>query len=138
MNYQAVEETIKAGYREVSSQYRRDDEIEVTTDNHHRIAGTLKRICGSFSEPIKVLEVGCGTGRYFHCLTNVEELVGVDITEEMLRAADHPVRHEQISIKKVRLVRGNIYLSSFAPESFNFIYSLGMFGNGCPVTVELC
>src|SRR5438045_411818 len=139
MNYQVVEETIKAGYREVSSQYRRDDEIEVTTANHHRIAATLKRICGSFSKPIKVLEVGCGTGRYFHCLTNVDELVGVDITEDMLRvAAENPVRQEQISVTKIRLVRGNIYLSSFAPGSFDFIYSLGMFGNGCPVTVELC
>jgi hypothetical protein len=26
----------------------------------------------------------------------------------------------------------------FPPESFHFIYSLGMFGNGCPVTTELC
>jgi ubiquinone/menaquinone biosynthesis C-methylase UbiE len=71
MNYEAVEETIKAGYREVSSQYRHDDEIEVTTANHHRICSTLQRICVSFPHPIKALDVGCGTGRYFHCLTNV-------------------------------------------------------------------
>src|SRR5882757_10066097 len=100
MNYQAVEETIKAGYREVSSQYRRDDEIEVTTANHQRICATLKRICVSFPYPISALEVGCGTGRYFHCLTNVDELTGLDISEEMLRAAENPVRQEQISIKK--------------------------------------
>jgi SAM-dependent methyltransferase len=138
MNYEAVEETIKAGYRAVSSQYRRDDEIEVTTANHHRIRKTLQRICASFPDPIKVLDAGCGTGRYFHCLTNVEELTGVDITEEMLRAAETPVRQELISIKTIRRIRGNIYLCGFDPESFQFIYSLGMFGNGCPVTVELC
>src|SRR5579862_4239439 len=63
MNYEVVEETIKAGYRAVSSQYRRDDEIEVTTANHHRICNTLQRICGSFPHPIRVLDVGCGTGR---------------------------------------------------------------------------
>jgi SAM-dependent methyltransferase len=138
MNYQAVEETIKAGYREVSSQYRRDDEIEVTTPNHHRICGTLQRICTSFPQPIKVLDVGCGTGRYFHCLTSVEELVGLDISDEMLRGAENPVRQELISIKKRQLIRGNIYLSAFEPGSFHLIYSLGMFGNGCPITVELC
>lgn len=139
MNYEAVEETIKAGYREVSSQYRRDDEIEVTTENHHRICSTLQRICASFSHPVKVLDVGCGTGRYFHCLTNVEELTGIDISEEMLQSAEmNPVRAEMISVKKIRLSRGNAYLSSFPPKSFHFIYSLGMFGNGCPVTVELC
>jgi SAM-dependent methyltransferase len=138
MNYQAVEETIKAGYREVSSQYRRDDEIEVTTANHQRICAALRRICVSFPHPLIALEVGCGTGRYFHCLTNVEDLTGLDISDEMLRAAENPVRQDQISVKKIRLLRGNVYLSSFAAESFHFIYSLGMFGNGCPVTVELC
>lgn len=139
MNYEAVEETIKAGYREVSSQYRHDDEIEVTTPNHHRICATLQRICVSFPHPILVLDVGCGTGRYFHCLTNVEELTGIDISEEMLQAAEtHPVRQEMISVKKINLLRKNAYLSSFRPESFHFIYSLGMFGNGCPVTAEIC
>jgi ubiquinone/menaquinone biosynthesis C-methylase UbiE len=139
MNYEAVEETIKAGYREVSSQYRNDDEIEVTTANHQRICATLQRLATSFPHPIKALDVGCGTGRYFHCLTNVEDLTGVDISEEMLRSAEtDPVRKEQISVKNIKLIRGNAYLTPFAPESFHFIYSLGMFGNGCPVTEEIC
>lgn len=137
MNYQAVEETIKAGYREVSAQYRRDDEIEVQSPNHHRICATLKRICASFSQPIAAMEAGCGTGRYFHCLTNVQELTGLDISEDMLRGAENPVRSEQISIPKINLMRGNVYLMDFPAGSFDFIYSLGMFGHGCPVTVEL-
>src|SRR5215831_16947570 len=111
MNYQAVEETIKAGYREVTPQYRRDDEVEVTTENHRRIAGTLKRICTSFPRPIRVLEAGCGTGRYFHCLTNVSELTGIDITKEMLQEAENPVRQEEISIDNISLVQANIYLT---------------------------
>ncbi len=138
MNYEAVEEVIKAGYREVSSQYRHDDEIEVTTANHQRICATLQRICASFTHPIKVLDVGCGTGRYFHCLTNVEDLTGMDISDDMLRAAENPVRQDLISTKAIRRIRGNIYLTSFEPRSFHFIYSLGMFGNGCPVTMEVC
>jgi ubiquinone/menaquinone biosynthesis C-methylase UbiE len=139
MNYEAVEETIRAGYREVSSQYRNDDEIEITTPNHHRICATLQRICVSFPNPIQVLDVGCGTGRYFHCLTNVDELTGIDISEDMLRSAEtNPVRKEMITVKKIELMRGNAYLRSFAAESFDFIYSLGMFGNGCPVTPEVC
>ncbi len=138
MNYQAVEETIRADYREVTPQYRRDDETEVNTENHRHIMGTIKQICASFSHPIKALDVGCGTGRYFHCLTNVSELVGMDITEEMLRAAEAPVRHQQISVPNIHLICANIYLTNFPPRSFDFIYSLGMFGNGCPVTTEIC
>jgi len=137
MNYQAVEETVKAGYREVSAQYRKDDEIEVQSANHHRICATLKRICASFPHPITILEAGCGTGRYFHCLTNVQELTGLDISQEMLRGAENPVRQELISIPRINLNLGNVYLMTFPKDSFDFIYSLGMFGHGCPVTVEL-
>jgi SAM-dependent methyltransferase len=138
MNYLEVEERIKAGYRQVIDQYRRDDEIEVQTENHRRLAKSLKEICWSFPRPITVLDVGCGTGRYFHCLENVARLTGIDISEEMLQAAGNPVRGQEISTQQIHLIRGNIYLSSFPPESFDFIYSLGMFGHGCPVTVEIC
>ena len=138
MNYEAVEETIRSGYREVTPQYRRDDETEVTTENHRRIGATLQRICNSFPHPINVLDVGCGTGRYFHCLTNVHELIGMDITEEMLRAAEKPVLHDKITIPNIRLICANFYLTRFPPNAFHFVYSLGMFGNGCPVTTEVC
>jgi SAM-dependent methyltransferase len=138
MNYQAVEEVIRAGYRAVTPQYRHDDEIEVTTANHRRISAALKRLCSSFPHPIDALDVGCGTGRYFHCLTNIQELIGMDITEEMLRAAEHPVRQEEITIPRIRLICANFYLTNFPPAVFDLIYSLGMFGNGCPVTVESC
>ena len=138
MNYQEVEERIKAGYRQVRTQYRRDDEIEVQTENHRRLCQALKRICASFDHPIAVLDAGCGTGRYFHCLENVESLVGLDISEEMLEAALHPVLQEQVRVRNITLKRGNIFLTSFPAESFDLIYSLGMFGHGCPVTVEIC
>src|SRR5438105_1172265 len=103
LNYQVVEETLKAGYAEVSSRYRQDDEIEVTTENHRRISNRLLEICQSFDHSIRVLDVGCGTGRYFHCLTNVRELTGIDISTEMLQAAAHPVREEMVSIPDIRL-----------------------------------
>lgn len=138
IDFQAVEETIKAGYRQVTYQYRQDDEIEVRTEHHRRVSAILQHICTSFPHPIAALEVGCGTGRYFHCLTNVSELTGIDITEEMLEAARHPVRQSEVSVPSIRLIRANIYGASFPSGSFHFIYSLGMFGNGCPVTVELC
>jgi len=138
MNYQVVEETMRAGYREAFERYRRDDEVEVTTPNHRRISARLRMLCLSFDHPIRVLDVGCGTGRYFHCLTNVHDLTGIDISEEMLQAARNPVRQEEITVPNIRLMRANVYTADFPAESFDLIYSLGVFGDGCGVTTELC
>lgn len=138
LDYAVLEEQLKAGYRAATAQYRRDDEIEVATPNHRRLEQIIRQICGWFPRPIQVLDVGCGTGRYFHCLQNVERLVGLDISEDMLAAAAHPVLEQDISVGRTELMRGNAYLMSFPSDSFDFIYSLGMFGHGCPVTLEVC
>jgi SAM-dependent methyltransferase len=138
MDYYQVEQTMKADYRQATRQYRLDDEIEVTTENHRRLCATIKEICQSFNHPIHVLEVGCGTGRYFHCVQNVRRLVGLDVSDDMLNAARNPVRASQIVAARIELIRGNAYLEDFPAGSFDFIYSLGMFGNGCPVTAEIC
>lgn len=131
-------DTVRASYREVASQYRTDDEIEIQSDEHRRFSEILSGLTASFGRPITVLEAGCGTGRYFHCLRSVDRLVGVDVSEEMLQIAKNPVRSDRISISSIELRCENIYFAKFPLESFDMIYSLGMFGNGCPVTVEVC
>jgi hypothetical protein len=56
----------------------------------------------------------------------------------MLKAAESPVRQWEISAREIRPICANIYLARFPPASFDLIYSLGMFGHGCPVTSEIC
>src|SRR5688572_7618558 len=101
MNVRLAEENLRAGYRDQSGAYRKDDEIEVTTPHHQRLRKVLGDLTGSFGRPISVLEAGCGTGRYFHCLRNVENLVGLDISPEMLAAARCPVRDTEVAVKNV-------------------------------------
>jgi ubiquinone/menaquinone biosynthesis C-methylase UbiE len=137
MNRQYVPE-LAASYNRGAHQYRLDDEIEARSENHHRLGGNLRRICQSFRRPIRVMEIGCGTGRYFHWLRNVQLLVGTDISEEMLKEARHPLQSNEVHIEEIRLVQGDIYEMSFEPEDFDFIYCLGVFGYGASVTGELC
>lgn len=132
------EKLLVEGYAKAAEQYRRDDEIEVGTANHRRICGNLSRISSSFGRKIHVLDVGCGTGRYFHCLKNVELLVGVDLSAEMLRAAERPVKNDEVSAENIRLLQRNIYEHTFSSGMFDFIYSFGVFGHGAQLTVELC
>ena len=138
MNYQQVEEKIKAQYRQVADQYRRDDEIEVRTETHRRLGQRLRALSASFGRPITVLDAGCGTGRYFHCLENVAHLTGVDVSEEMLVAAADPVQAHELTAREIKLLCANIFGVTFPNSSFDLIYSLGMFGHGCPLTVEIC
>jgi SAM-dependent methyltransferase len=138
MNHGELADSVRMSYRSAAAKYRCDDEIEITTERHERLKHVLETISASFGRPITVLDAGCGTGRYFHCLKNVEKLVGLDVSEEMLQIAERPVRQEEVTARQIVLQCENIHLASFPSGSFDLIYSLGMFGNGCPVTVEIC
>jgi SAM-dependent methyltransferase len=137
MDYRRFGAKIAADYDRGASQYRHDDEIEARSENHHRLGGNLRRICRAFPHPVRVLEMGCGTGRYFHWLDNVKLLVGTDVSAEMLKHAEHPVHADEVTAREVRLIHGNIYEMSFDPGSFELIYSLGVFGYGAALTPEL-
>lgn len=138
LDFEEIGETIAANYRAVASKYRSDDEIEIKTAHHQHLKEILSSTTSSFNKPIAALDLGCGTGRYFYCLNKVERLVGIDLCEEMLKIAENPVNQEQITISDIQLRCENAHLVSFPQGSFDFIYSLGMFGNGCPVTVDIC
>ncbi len=131
-------EGLKLAYARAAAGYRRDDEIEVTTGHHRHLKELLGAISASFGRPISVLEAGCGTGRYFYCLKNVARLTGIDVSPAMLGIAAHPVREDQVSAGTIELKCENVHLARIPAGSFDMIYSLGMFGNGCPVTVDLC
>jgi SAM-dependent methyltransferase len=137
MDLKLAEETLRASYKGQCSQYRADDEIEVTSRHHEHLRAVLGDITRSFGRPITVLDAGCGTGRYFHCLENVEHLTGLDLSSDMLEEARTPVRHDEVTVRHIELICRSVFDARFDPESFNFIYSLGMFGFACPFTVEL-
>ena len=136
-NLSHAENYLKTGYAKQAAQYRQDGEIEVTTEHHRHLRGVLESLSASFDRPIRVLDAGCGTGRYFHCLRNTEELVGLDLCPEMLEAARTPVLAQDISARRVSLVCANIFETSFPYRAFDLIYSVGMFALGCPISVNI-
>jgi SAM-dependent methyltransferase len=137
MNDQTMEEGIVATYRRVAREYRASDERHVRCGIYEGHCRQLGEITSSFNRMVSVLDVGCGTGRYFHCLRNVKHLVGLDVSPEMLAEAENPVKAGEITARKVELVCASASVVEFPEASFDLIFSLGMFGYGCPVTEEL-
>jgi SAM-dependent methyltransferase len=130
-------EWMQSNYDACAEQYRRDDETQVKSEDHQQLCTELGGISSSFGRPILVLDAGCGTGRYFHCLRNVEKLVGMDVSPGMLAQAKSPVRHHEAP-RQIELICASFYQNTFPSESFDFIYSIGVFGNGCDVTLKVC
>jgi len=123
--------------RDSSVQYRESDEIEVLSDNHKHFCHRLSEISLSLGEHITALDLGCGTGRYFHCLANVKKLTGVDVSLEMLKQALCPVRGDAITISRIDLICANV-LNLPLRMHFDFIYSIGVFGETVPWSLSTC
>ncbi|MCB0698464.1 MAG: class I SAM-dependent methyltransferase [Chitinophagales bacterium] len=121
-----------------SEEYREFDYKYVVSPDYAHFAPVVKKITKSFTDPIKVLEIGCGTGRYFHVLENTEELTGIDISESMLNMAKEPVRSSDVKVPIINLIQGSVFEHDFGTEKFDFIFSIGVLGEHTPLPQDLC
>jgi SAM-dependent methyltransferase len=94
-----------------------------------RFGGWLGGICDRFAGDIDALDLGCGTGRYFHSLRRVRRLVGIDVARPMLDQARHPVGAPALTVE---LVEGDFLTHDFAAAQFDLVYSIGVLAEHSP------
>lgn len=123
---------------ERSREIRLSDEKVIDTGSRRHYADVLANLSSSWKRPISVLDVGCGTGRFFYCLRNVQYLLGVDISPHMLKKARSPLRAEQISIERIELKCANIFEMELAGQQFDLIYSIGVLGEVASFNTSIC
>ncbi len=121
-----------------SKTYRNEDELVIQYGSRVHYCDVLREISGSFGHEISVLDVGCGTGRYFHCLTSVKKLLGIDISSYMLEKARDPVKKEEIDVGDIELLCGDIFDTNISNRLFDFIYSTGVLGECSPFNLCIC
>jgi SAM-dependent methyltransferase len=119
-----------AGY---ARRYREHDDEFLASEPCRRFADWLRQVCAAFPPPIDVLDLGCGTGRYFWALTGVRELVGIDASPAMLAEARHPFNGDRITAERVTLIEGDLFGHDFAPGRFDFVYSIGVLAEHVPL-----
>ncbi len=82
----------------------------------------VTKIDTSFLQGKRVLEVGCGMGKYVRTVADHGGIaVGLDLSASLERA-----RREQGERVNLHLVRGNILEHPFKEQTFDFVYSVGV------------
>ncbi len=132
------ERTVKLYDEAYSANYRAYDEEFINAPTYKHYRQKLEALTSSFHKPITVLDLGCGSGRYFHTLKNTASLTGIDISEHMLEMAKNPVKGKEVNIPSIKLIAGSVYDHDFNGEQFDFIYSIGVLGEHAPFTLEMC
>ena len=122
------------GYAE---RYRAHDDTLATSGPYLGFVAWLQRACGVFGGPIDVLELGCGTGRYFSALPNARSITGIDASAPMLELAKTPYRADQIHAERISLIHGDLLTHRFDAEAFDFVYSIGVLAEHAPLTHDL-
>ena len=127
-----------ANYDEAyARRYRtRDDELDAI-GSYQELFGWIGSVCDRFANPIDVLDLGCGTGRYFWGLRHVKTLTGLDASPAMLVEARTPTHADRIRAERIELVHGDLAAQRFAADSFDLVYSIGVLAEHVPLNRSL-
>jgi SAM-dependent methyltransferase len=117
--------------------YRDRDEALLEETTYQNLIAWLQQVCGRFHHRIDVLDLGCGTGRYFWGVDNARSLVGLDASAAMLAEARHPVRADRINARELRLVQGDLATHTFPDDSFDLVYSIGVLAEHVPLDAAI-
>jgi SAM-dependent methyltransferase len=112
--------------------YRAHDDEFLRSGPCREFAAWLQRVCQSLPPPIDVLDLGCGTGRYFWALAGVRQLVGIDASAAMLAEARHPYNSTRITASSVMLIQDDLISHQFERDRFDLVYSIGVLAEHVP------
>lgn len=122
---------------EAANNYRNADARDIKTPASREVIAHLRNLSRQFEHKTNVLDVGCGTGRFFHALENVKELTGLDLSEPMLLAAKKPVKQEQLDVESIKLVHSDFLTADLPQQGFDLIYAVGVFGHPAPIDKQV-
>jgi SAM-dependent methyltransferase len=115
--------------------YREQMDTQVVANqsgSYRHYGAILEQLCSSFGRPIVALDLGCGTGRHFNLLNNVERLVAIDLSEHMVDQAHNPIFADKITVKTIEYLVGDVYSAALRESTFDLIYCIGVVGEYVP------
>jgi len=138
MKLRPIEGKVKRLYNaDYAKNYRVSDSDEYGSPSFNEYRNILQYYT-SINETNQVLDLGCGTGRYFSCLENTIYLLGIDISLPMLLEAKKPISKDKITITQIDLLCASIFGLHLPSGKFDMVYSFGVLGEHSPFTSEIC
>jgi SAM-dependent methyltransferase len=122
---------------EYARKYRAHDDELATVEAYTRFCSWIAEVCDRFSGDIDVLDLGCGTGRYFRAIRHARTIVGIDASAAMLAEARTPLAADEISAGSIELVEGDFVTHDFSASRFDLVYSIGVLAEHTPLDVRL-
>jgi SAM-dependent methyltransferase len=116
--------------------YREQMDAQAAANNsgsYRHNGAIVEALCSTFGRPIVALDLGCGTGRHFNLLRNVERLVAIDLSEHMIEQARNPIFADKITVGSIEYLVGDIYSEALTESTFDLIYCIGVVGTYVPV-----
>ncbi len=120
-----------------AERYRAHDESIGQAHAVGRLSDWLHAVCDRFERPIAALDLGCGTGRYFHALSHVRRLVGIDVSPAMLDRARRPAGTIALVPGWLTLVEGDFLTHEFQADAFDLVYSIGVLAEHSPFDMTI-
>lgn len=119
-----------------AQRYRAHDDTLGVSAPYQGFVAWLQRVCVRFAQPVDVLDLGCGTGRYFSAVPCARTITGIDASAEMLEQARQPIGGDRISAP-VTLVHGDLSSHPFDAGSFDLVLSVGVLAEHAPFNTAL-
>jgi SAM-dependent methyltransferase len=116
--------------------YRESDDTGREEISHLDLGDFVDELTKNLQEHTSVLDLGCGTGRYFHCIRQPVHLVGLDLSPQMLVEARHPV-DAGCTVNHVHLVCGSLFAAPFKAHCFDVVYCIGVLGHHIPLEEQV-
>src|SRR5437773_1811910 len=120
-----------------AERYRAHDESIGPAHAVVRLSDWLHAVCDRFERPIDALDLGCGTGRYFHALSHVRRLVGIDVSPAMLDRARRPAGTIALVPGWLTLVEGDFLTHEFQADEFDLVCSIGVLAEHSPFDMTI-
>jgi SAM-dependent methyltransferase len=120
-----------------AERYRRHDDALAAHPPSQALAAWLGDVSAACGENLTVVDLGCGTGRYFWALRNVAALLGVDASPAMLAQAKRPYRADRVRIPRIMLIEADLLHCAFAPARVDLVYAIGVLAEHAQLTEGL-